>query len=146
MRWTLVLPQNLGPRAQLMLPQIYKYQHPLLASRVCSSNTSHYALQDFGHWFYAADAWPAATQLCTAAAILYCCPWLCDCHCNFCTAAPSQYDASMLLIALPLLICYIATSVVERNNWISCPIFDRQVRWAASSSLKLHRLQICAGI
>ena len=129
-------------------PKYTKSQHSLLASRVCSSNTSHYALHDFGHWFCATEAWPPTTQIYTAAAILYCCPWLCHCHChcNHCTATPSQNAASVMLIALPLLICCIATSIVERNNWISCPIFDRQVRWAASSSLKLHRLQICVGI
>ena len=127
-------------------PKYTKSQHSLLASRLCSSNTSHYELHDFGYWLHVVEAWPDATQLYTVVAILYCCPWLCHCHCNLRTATPSYYAASVLIIALPLLICYCATSVVERHNWISCPIFDSQVKWATSSSLKLQRLQIYADI
>ena len=42
--------------------------------------------------------------------------------------------------------CSTATQLLRETTEDSCPIFDKQVSWAASLSLKLHRLLIYANI
>ena len=127
-------------------PKYTKPQHSLLASRVCSSSTSHLCIA----WFWALVLW--CWSLASCHSTLHCCchsvllpmtlplplqPLHCSSLSICCICAPHSTATADLLTA---------TSVIERNNWISCPIFEKQLWWVASSSLKLHRLQICAGI